>query len=152
MVVALGCLAVVAGLMSTAEAGGRKRPGAPTPPQPAGTRVTMVNKTSKNLFTVIYNPPPYLNTVGEAKAVGGKIVNAGATAVFTNLKAGQNSIEVYDVAILGSPITDATSLIFVPSPPGGTTATEYVTAAANQNTTIEITTEAGTNFIVFTTK
>ena len=137
--ITIGCLMIAAGMAASAEAGGRKRPGvAPPPaPQPAGTTVTVVNKTSKNLFTVIYDPPPFLFNVGEAKAKGGKIVNAGSTAVFTNVKAGENDIEVYDLVLLGTPITDATSLVH-PNAPGDQLASGSVDAVANKNTTVEV--------------
>lgn len=132
MCMALGCLALSLAVVSPAEAGGR-----PRPPKPTGTRVTVINKTGKNLLTMIYNPPPFPATVGQAKAVGARVVNAGATTVFTNVKAGKNLMDVIDVAVLSAPITDATSLI-IPNLGDDQIKSDDVTAAANKNTIVEV--------------
>lgn len=149
MVVALGCLAIVAGLVSTAEAGGRKRPGpTPSPTPAAGSRVTVINKTGLNLFTYVYVAPPFPQTVGQANAVGAKLVNAGSTVVFNNLKPGRNEIELIDAAVLN--LSDP-STAFVPLP-GTQALADNVDVKKDQNTTVEVTIQPGTNFIMITPK
>jgi hypothetical protein len=147
----LGCLVIVAGLVSTAEAGGRKRPKpkpTPSPTPAAGSRVTVINKTGLNLFTYVYVAPPFPGTVGQANAVGAKLVNAGSTVVFNNLKPGRNEIEMYDAAFLN--LSDPSSKL--PMLPATQSVADNVEVKKDQNTTVEATIEPGTNWIVIIPK
>ena len=75
-------------------------------------------------------------------------MNAGSTVVFNNLKPGRNTIDLIDAAFLN--LSDPSSP-FLPLP--GTQALEdNVEVKKDQNTTVEVTIEPGTNFIVITPK
>ena len=130
MWMALGCLALSLAVVSPAEAGGRS-------PRPTGTRVTITNKSAKQLLVAVYAPPPYLLNVGDAKKVGAKVINPGATAVFSNLKTVDLELEAYDTAMFTKPVTDAQTLVF-PGAPGDQLLSDSIDAVKNKNTAAEI--------------
>lgn len=141
MCIVLGFLALSIGLVAPAEAGGRRpTPRPPVPPVPpvTATQVTVVNKTAKNLFVQVGEAGTLPNNVGAAQAGGAKVINAGATAVFTPAKAGDNDIRATDMAVLNNlnfPNQSVADGAYPIRQQGGDT----FTAAAKKNTTVEIT-------------
>jgi hypothetical protein len=140
--IALGFLALSIGLVAPAEAGGRRppapKPPAPKPPTPTVTQVTVVNKTAKNLFVQVGETGTLPDKVGAAQAAGAKVINAGATAVFTPAKAGDNDIRATDMALLNNlsiPNQSVADGAYPLKQQGG----DFFTVAANKNTTVEIT-------------
>lgn len=92
--IAVGFLALSIGLVAPAEAGGRRRPAPrPTPRPPVTvTKVTVDNKTTKNLFVQVGDAGTLPDKLGEAQAAGGKMVNAGQKAEFLTVKPGSNDV------------------------------------------------------------
>lgn len=132
----LGCLAISAGLGSSAEAGGRPRP-RPTPKPPAATRVTVINNTARSFFTdftTSFNPN---RTVAEAQAAGAKVVNAGATAVFTTVTPGENEIVVTDTSILN--LNNPNALVVVEGAPSSQQFGDFIDVRNKRNTVVTIT-------------
>lgn len=141
MCIVLGSLALSIGLVAPAEAGGRRpTPKPPKPPVPpvTVTQVTVVNKTAKNLFVQVGETGTLADKVGAAQTAGAKVINAGATAVFTPAKPGDNDIRATDMAVLNNlnfPNQSVADGAYPLKQQGGDT----FTVAANKNTTVEIT-------------
>lgn len=92
----------------------------------------------------IYVVPPFPQKVGQANTVGAKLVNAGATMVFSILEPGRNEIEMIDAASLNLPDS---STSFVPLP-GTQSLADSVVVNKDQNTTVEVTIQPGTDFVI----
>lgn len=131
----LGCLAMSAGLGSSAEAGGRPRPR--PRPQPAATRVTVINNTGRNFFTDFITGVSFNRTVAEAQQAGAKVVNAGATSVFTTVTTGENEIVVTDTAILD--LNNPNAPVFISGAPSSQQFGDFVDVRNRKNTIITIT-------------
>jgi hypothetical protein len=150
MGIAIGFLTLSIGLVAPAEAGGRRRP-APQPPVPTVTQVTVVNKTAKNLFVQVGDAGQLPDRVGAALTAGAKTVNAGTTAVFTTVKAGENDVRVTDMAVLNN-LSIPQQFVSEGSFPRPQQWGDSFSVVANKNTTVEVTQQPPNSALVITIK
>jgi hypothetical protein len=136
MCIALGCLALSVGLVSPAEAGGRRRPA----PPPA-TTVTVRNTTSTSWFTQVqsYSAGDPAETVGPALQRGAKVIAPGRSAVFP-IAPGTFYFGIIDATLIN--LNDPGSNVFPsPLPPKNQSSAEDYTAVRNKNVTLTISTK-----------